>query len=150
MSKVPTRTRTETVTRPGAELLIAGGGSELFRLLARTQALHTNLCLNPRHGASLAQVTDLWPDTAGLEAHFKPVDEGQSALWVHDSLSCLASPDKAGRIGESEAAFPFSHSASFFSLISYSLAGFLLPVSLTQTLNVLLSVTGQVFLFFLF
>lgn len=113
MSKVPTQRGTGDSDATRAELLIAGGGSEVFCSLVRTRALHTNLCLNPRHGAPLARVADLWADTTGLEAHFKLVDEGQSALWVHDLLSCLAFPDKAGRIREIEATVPPSRTAPF-------------------------------------
>lgn len=115
------------------------GRSEVFCLLVCTQELYTNLCLNPRHGASLAPAADLWADTTGLEARFKLVDGGQSALWVHESLSCLAFPDKAGRIRDSEPNVSTSRSASFFTLSSNSLAGFFAPcVSPTETFDVLL------------
>lgn len=148
MSKVPTQTRTETVMRPGLNLLIAGGGAKAFCLLVRQWTLHTDLCLNPHHEASLARVADLWADRTGLETHFKPVDGGQSALWVHDLLTRLAIPDKAGRIRESELSLPLTLPL-FHTHLSFISRFFASCVSPTQTPNVLLCPSPLCFSLFL-
>lgn len=95
-----------------AELLIAKGRSSgLLLACTHTHAAYRSSPLSPTW-SSTGWSCDLWADRMGLGPHFKPVDEGQSALWVHVSLSCLAFPDKAGRIRGSEPpppSLPLSH-----------------------------------------